>query len=253
MLEDIKGKKVLITGSSTGIGAALALELGRMGASVAVHGNRSLDAAQKIVDQITAAGGTAILVSGDVSDTASAETIVADAVAGLGGLDALVNNAGAIIDRKTNEDFSNELYDQIYDLNVRSIFNVTKAALPHLKSAGSSAIINTGSIAGRNGGAPGSVIYASAKAAVHSISRNMAREFGPYNIRVNTVAPGVIETPFHAETPKSVFEGAIATMALKRLGTAEECVGAYVFLLSEQMSGYITGQIIDVNGGQLMP
>ncbi len=253
MLDDLKGKRALVTGSSTGIGAALALELGRLGVAVAVHGNRSLEAAERIVTAIKDNGGKAVLVSGDVSDPKAAAQIVADAVAGLGGLDILVNNAGGIVERVTNAAFDDGIYDQVYDLNVRSVMNVTKAAHPHLKQAGGGSIVNTGSIAGRFGGFGGSVVYASAKAAVHSISRNAAREFAPDNIRVNTVAPGVIETPFHASTPKATLDGAKASIPLGRLGTAEECVGAYVFLASDQMSGYITGQIIDVNGGQLMP
>jgi len=253
MLEDINGKRVLVTGSSTGIGAAMAIEFGRLGAAVAVHGNRSMAEAQKIVDRITADGGKAVLVSGDVSDKTAAAKIVADAVAGLGGLDILINNAGGIVERVTNTDFDDDIYDKVYDLNVRSILNITKAAYPHLKAAGGGSIVNTGSIAGRFGGFGGSVVYASAKAAVHSISRNAAREFAPDNIRVNTVAPGFIETPFHANTPQAARDGAKATIAMGRLGTAEECVGAYVFLASDAMSGYITGQIIDVNGGQLMP
>lgn len=253
MLEDIKGKRVLVTGSSTGIGAATAIEFGRLGAAVAVHGNRSLDEAQKVVDAIETAGGKAVLVSGDISDKTVAAKIVADAVAGLGGLDILVNNAGGIVERVTNGEFDDDIYDKVYDLNVRSILNITKAAYPHMKAAGGGSVINTGSIAGRFGGFGGSVVYASAKAAVHSISRNAAREFAPDNIRVNTVAPGFIETPFHANTPQAARDGAKATIAMGRLGTAQECVGAYVFLASDAMSGYITGQIIDVNGGQLMP
>lgn len=253
MLEDIKGKRVLVTGSSTGIGAAVARELGRLGARVAVHGNRNVSAAEEVAAAIDAAGGEAHVVSGDVTKSEAAPKLVADAVDKLGGLDVLINNAGSLIRRLSNADFEDELFDQVYDLNVRSIFNVTKAALPHLKQAGGGAVINTGSIAGRNGGAPGSVIYASAKAAVHSISRNMAKEFAPDNIRVNTVAPGFIETPFHAETSEENRKGALSSIAQGRLGVAEDCVGAYVFLASDGMSGYITGQIIDVNGGQLMP
>ena len=121
MLEDIKGKRVLVTGSSTGIGAAMAVEFGRLGASVAVHGNRSLDQAQKIVDTITASGGKAVLVSGDVSDKTAAAKIVADAVEGLGGLDVLINNAGGIIERVTNTDFDDDIYDKVYDPQKPSI------------------------------------------------------------------------------------------------------------------------------------
>jgi 3-oxoacyl-[acyl-carrier protein] reductase len=253
MLDDLKGKKVLVTGSSTGIGAAVAIEFGRLGAQVVVHGNRNAARAQEVADTIIKAGGVAHVVTGDVSGRDSAPKIVDDAVAALGGLNILVNNAGGIVSRVSNAEFDNELFDQVYDLNVRSILNVTKAAYPHLKAGGSGSIINTGSIAGRFGGFAGSTVYASAKAAVHSISRNAAREFAPDNIRVNTVAPGFIETPFHANTPDSARNAARATIVMGRLGTSEDCVGAYIFLASDNMSGYITGQIIDVNGGQLMP
>ncbi|MCC0022891.1 MAG: SDR family oxidoreductase [Hyphomicrobiaceae bacterium] len=253
MLDDIKGKRVLITGSSTGIGAALALEMGRLGAMIAVHGFHSRDAVDAIARQIREAGGEAHVVIGDVCDTEAAKQIVADAVAALGGLDVLVNNAGGILDRVTNEAFDNEMYDKVYDLNVRSIFNITSAALPHLKAAGGGSIINTGSIAGRTGGSLGSTVYASAKSAVHSMTRNMAREFVQHKIRVNTIAPGFIITPFHANTPQELQDAAVQQIPMHRFGSAEECVGAYVFLASDNMSGYITGQIIDVNGGQFMP
>jgi 3-oxoacyl-[acyl-carrier protein] reductase len=253
MLEDIRGKRALVTGSSTGIGAAVAKELARLGASVAVHGNKNAEAAEAVAAEIRAAGGKAVVVLGDVSNSTSAAQIVADAVAGLGGLDILINNAGAILDRVTNAAFDDTAYDNVYNLNVRSVLSVTKAAYPHLKAAGGGSIINTGSVAGRFGGFGGSAVYASAKAAVHSITRNAAREFAPDHIRVNVVAPGFIITPFHDKTPQSVKDTAAAQIPMQRLGTAEDCVGAYVFLASDSMSGYITGQIIDVNGGQLMP
>lgn len=253
MLDDLKGKRILVTGSSTGIGAAVAIELARLGAAVIVHGNRNAASAQAVVDAIQKAGGTATAVMGDVSDNDATGKIVAESVEALGGLDVLINNAGGIVERVTNAEFRNDLFDKVYELNVKSILNMTREAYPHIKAAGGGAIINTGSIAGRFGGFAGSTVYASAKAAVHSISRNAAREFAPDHIRVNTVAPGFIETPFHSNTPEAARDAARATIAMGRLGTAEDCVGAYVFLASEKMSGYITGQIIDVNGGQLMP
>lgn len=253
MLEDLKGKRALITGSSTGIGAAVAKEFGRLGIAVAVHGNKNGAAAEAVAAEIRANGGTAIVVLGDVSKAAEAARVVEEAASGLGGLDILLNNAGAILDRVTNAGFDEAKYEAVYDLNVRSVLAVTKAAFPHLKAAGGGSIINTGSVAGRFGGFGGSAVYASAKAAVHSITRNAAREFAPDGIRVNVVAPGFIITPFHATTPQSVKDNAAAQIPMGRLGTAEDCVGAYVFLAAGSMSGYITGQIIDVNGGQLMP
>jgi 3-oxoacyl-[acyl-carrier protein] reductase len=248
MLEDLRGKRVLATGSSTGIGAAVARELSRLGARVVIHGNKNADAANALAKEIGAAG----VVLGDVGDAKEAARIVEEAVSQLGGLDVLINNAGAIHDRVTNAGWDEAMYERVYDTNIRSIFAVTKAAYPHLKAAGGGSIINTGSIAGRFGGFLGSSVYASAKAAVHSITRNAAREFADDKIRVNVVAPGFIITPFHDKTPESVRQAAAAQIPMKRLGTAEDCVGAYVFLASAAMSGYITGQIIDVNGGQLM-
>ena len=247
MLNDLEGKRALVTGSSTGIGAAVARGFARLGVNVVVHGNRSAEAAEALAREIGAAG----VVLGDVGDGAMAARIVEEAVGLLGGLDILVNNAGAIHGRVTNADFDEAMYERVYDTNVRSVLAVTRAAYPHLKAAGGGSIINTGSIAGRFGGYAGSSVYASAKAAVHSISRNAAREFAGDGIRVNVVAPGFIITPFHDTTPEAVRETAAAQIPMKRLGTAEECVGAYVFLASDAMSGYITGQIIDVNGGQL--
>lgn len=252
MLEDLNGKRALVTGSSTGIGAAVAKALAKLGVKVAVHGFANAKAAQIVAAEINSSVGEAVVVLGDVSDQEASARIVSDAVAALGGLDILINNAGGIVKRVSNEEFDNEVFDQIYDLNVRSILNVTKAAIPHLKAAGGGSIINTGSVAGRFGGFGGSVMYASAKSAVHSISRNAARELAEHNIRVNTVAPGFIITPFHDQTPQEVKDTAAAQIPMKRLGTAEECAGAYVFLCSEAMSGYITGQIVDVNGGQFM-
>lgn len=252
MLGDLEGKRALVTGSSSGIGAAVARELGRLGVSVAVHGHANRDAARGIAEEISAGGGKSATVFGDVSSPSECSRIVEEAVLALGGLDILVNNAGGILERVTNAGFDQDMFTRVFDLNLRSLLSVTQAAHPHLKAAGGGAIINTGSVAGRFGGFLGSTVYASAKAAVHSVTRNAAREFAPDNIRVNTVAPGFIVTPFHDRTPEPVREAARAQIPMNRLGTAEECVGAYVFLASARMSGYITGQIIDVNGGQLM-
>lgn len=252
MLEDLKGKRALVTGSSTGIGAAVAKEFARLGVAVAIHGNKNADAAEAVAREIREAGGTAVVVLGDLGDSATAARVVDEAVAGLGGLEILVNNAGAIHDRVTNAGWDEAMFERVYSTNIRSVFAVTKAAYPHIKAAGGGSIINTGSVAGRFGGFLGSPVYASAKAAVHNITRNAAREFAEDHIRVNVVAPGFIITPFHDSTPDSVKETAAAQIPMKRLGTAEDCVGAYVFLASDSMSGYITGQIIDVNGGQLM-
>ena len=253
MLDDLKGKRVLVTGGSTGIGAAVAHGYAAHGAAVAVHYNKSKGEAEAIVDDIKKAGGKAIAVGGDLSNAGVAAKVVADTAAGLGGIDILINNAGHYVVRGDFGNYQDDHYEQIMGVNVRSILNVTMAALPHLKKAGGASIVNTGSIAGRNGGRAGSGLYAAAKASVHSITKGMASEFAADNIRVNAVAPGLIITPFHKETPKERLEAVKNSIPLKRLGTAEECVGVFLFLTSNNMSGYITGQTLDVNGGQMMP
>lgn len=252
MLDDLRGKRALVTGSSGGIGAAAAKGLAAHGVSVVVHGNRNAEAAQAVVDEIAGAGGSAFLVLGDVSIPGEPARIVEDAVEVLGGLDILINNAGALIQRVTNAAFDEAIYEQVFDLNVRSVLAANRAAYPHLKASGRGSIINLGSISGRMGGYAGSTVYAAAKAAVHSITRNAAREFAPDGIRVNTIAPGFIVTPFHDATPQATRELIASQIPLGRLGTVEECIGTFLFLASERMSGYITGQIIDLNGGQMM-
>ncbi|MCB9947633.1 MAG: SDR family oxidoreductase [Rhodospirillaceae bacterium] len=253
MFDDLKGLRVLVTGASTGIGAAVAKGFAAEGCRVAVHYNASADAAKAVVEAIGAAGGDAKSLAGDLSRRGEAERVVADAVTLLGGLDVLVNNAGALVRRAMLEEIDDILIDQVFDLNVRQLTHACRAALPHLrKNAGT--IINTGSIAGRHGGGPGAGVYAAAKAWVQSFTRNLAKEFAADGIRVNAVAPGVIYTPFHERfsTPDQL-ETMRKTIPMGRLGTPEECVGAYLFLASKAAAGYITGQVIEVNGGQLMP
>lgn len=254
MIEDLKGKRILVTGSSTGIGAAVAKAYTRHGARVAVHYNASAEQAQALVAGIEAEGGEAVLVAGDVSTSSGAKAVVDEAASALGGLDLLVNNAGALLKRQRLGEIDDESYDRILDLNVRSVVMASQAALPHLKAAGRGNIIHTTSVAARNGGGPGALLYASAKAFVSNAVRNMAKDLAGDNIRVNGVAPGVISTPFHERysTPE-MLETMRKTIPMGILGKPEDCVGAYLFLASDAMSGYVTGQIIEVNGGQLMP
>jgi 3-oxoacyl-[acyl-carrier protein] reductase len=139
------------------------------------------------------------------------------------------------------------------DVNMRSILWTVSAATPHLLCSERASIINVGSIAGRNGGSAGSGVYAAAKAAVHSLTRSMAKELAAQGVRVNAIAPGVIHTPFHDATPSETLRAMQQTIPMGRLGTAEDCAWAFIFLASPSMSGYITGQILDINGGQFMP
>ncbi len=252
-IPDLDGKAVLITGASTGIGAAVARAYAEQGARVAIHYNSSEDAAAQLADLITAAGGTALLVHGDLSKGGETERVVEEVADAFGGLDGLVNNAGGMLGRVPTSAMTDAHYEEVMNLNARSVLAGTRAAHPHLKKHGGF-IINTTSIAARNGGAGGAILYAASKGFVSTITRGHAKEFAGDGIRVNAVAPGVITTPFHERySTKEQLEAMRGTVPMGRLGTAEDCVGAYLFLASPALSGYVTGQIIEVNGGQLMP
>jgi 3-oxoacyl-[acyl-carrier protein] reductase len=254
VIPDLAGKAVLITGASTGIGAALAIAFAAQGASVGLHYNSSVDAAAGLAAQITASGGRVALIKADANQPADMGRAVEETVAAFGRLDGLINNAGGMVARVPYADMTDAHYDAVMDLNARSVLAASTAAIPHLKAAGGGFIINTTSIAARNGASNGAGIYGSAKAFVANITRGMAKELIPFGIRVNAVAPGVITTPFHERysTPAQM-QAALATIPQGRLGVPEDCVGTYLFLASAALSGYIIGQEIEVNGGQLMP
>lgn len=253
-LPDLAGKRVLITGASTGIGAALARAFGAQGAKVAVHYNASKEAAEAVVADIEAAGGFAVAIRADASDSAALAAAVEEAATALGGLDGLISNAGGMVKRVPYAEATDEDYDRIMDLNARSVLVAARAAVPHLKKQGGGFIINTTSIAARNGASGGAGLYGSSKAFVSNVTRGMAKEWIGDGIRVNAVAPGVITTPFHERySTEAQMEAMRATIPQGRHGVAEECVGAYLFLASEALSGYIIGQTLEVNGGQLMP
>ncbi|HUU72594.1 MAG TPA: glucose 1-dehydrogenase [Burkholderiales bacterium] len=253
-MEDLKGKVALITGSSTGIGAAVAKAFGANGARVAVHYNSSKSEAEAVASEVRNSGGEAITLQGDVTNSDVCAKLVDDTVAKFGRIDILVNNAGGLIKRIPIAEMTDDMFSRVVQLNQRSALMCTKAAVGHMRKSGGGAIINVTSIAARHGGATGAVLYAGTKGFISTITRGFAKEFVKDKIRVNAVSPGVIATPFHDRfsTPE-MLEGFKATIPMNRLGEADECAGAFLFLASGQMSGYITGQIIEVNGGQYMP
>jgi 3-oxoacyl-[acyl-carrier protein] reductase len=253
IIPDLAGKVVLITGASTGIGAALARGFGAQGARVAVNYHSSEAAAKALAQEMAGAGAEALLVRGDVTDPAACARIVAETAAHFGRIDGLINNAGLMLGRLPSLEASDAHISNVIDLNVRSVISVTRAAAPWLEKEGGF-IINTTSVAARNGGGGGAVLYAAAKGFVSTLTRGHAKELIGRKIRVNGVAPGLIATPFHDRyTSEAQMEAQRLTIPLGRAGSPEECVGAYLFLASEMLSGYIIGQIIEVNGGQLMP
>jgi 3-oxoacyl-[acyl-carrier protein] reductase len=253
-MDDLKGKVVLVTGGSTGIGAAVAREFGRLGAKVAVHWFSSGEAAGQVAADVRAAGSEALTLRADAHSSAAMRQVVADTVARFGRIDVLVNNAGALVRRVPIEQLDDAIFDEVLDLNVRSALAATSAAVPAMRAQGGGNVIFVTSIAARNGGGTGAYLYAGAKGFVSTATRGLARELAGDRIRVNAVSPGVITTPFHEKfsTPE-LLEGMRRTIPMGRLGSAEECVGAFVYLASDRLSGYVTGQILEVNGGQYMP
>lgn len=254
VIPDLAGKAVLITGASTGIGAALAIAFAGQGAHIGLHYNSSADAAGQVAREIEAAGGQVRLVRADANSSAEMKRAVEETAAAFGRLDGLINNAGGMVARVPYTEMTDAHYDAVMDLNGRSVLAASTAAIAHLKAAGGGFIINTTSIAARNGASNGAGIYGSSKAFVANVTRGMAKELIAFNIRVNAVAPGVITTPFHERySTEEQMKAMLATIPQGRHGTVEDVVGAYLFLASEALSGYIIGQEIEVNGGQLMP
>ena len=252
-IPDLAGKAVLVTGASTGIGAALVRAFAAQGTKVAIHYNESRKAAEDLLAEVGATGGEAFLVQGDVSVESETDRIVEDAASHFGRLDGLINNAGGMLGRVSTAEMTDAHYDRVMNLNARSVLAATRAAHPWLKRQGGF-VINTTSIAARNGGGGGAILYAASKGFVSTITRGHAKEFVGDGIRVNAVAPGVIATPFHDRyTSAEMLDAQRRTVPMARVGTPDECVGAYLFLASPALSGYITGQVIEVNGGQLMP
>jgi 3-oxoacyl-[acyl-carrier protein] reductase len=193
-------------------------------------------------------------VGGDLRTSAMARQVVDSVAAHYGRIDILINNAGGLVDRVPIADIDDAFFNAVVDLNVRSLVAACSAAVPHMRKAGRGNIVNVTSVAARTGGGSGAVMYAAAKGFVSTFTRGLAKEVVKDRIRVNAVSPGVIVTPFHERysTP-AMLESFKATIPMNRLGTAEECAGAFLYLASEALSGFVTGQILEVNGGQVMP
>lgn len=245
----LNGKTAIITGGGRDIGRACALRLAREGASVAINYHSSSTGADSAVAEIIAAGGKAFALQGDMTNAADVEKLVAETTAQFGNdIGVLVHVTGGLVARKTIADMDIDHWNAVMNLNVTSLYHLAKAVTPHMP-AGSS-LISFASQAGRDGGGPGAVAYAASKGAVMTMTRGMAKEFGP-KIRVNAVCPGMIDTDFHNTFTKDEVRTNVANATpLKREGASDEVADLVAFLASDQ-SSFMTGASIDINGGIL--
>ena len=245
---DLTGKVALVTGGARDIGRATALKLAEAGASVAVNYFGSEEGAQSLVRELVSSGHRAIAVQADVTKLNDVEHMVAHTQESLGGrLDILINNSGGLLARKRLDEMDQAFMEAVITLNFTSVLLVTRAALSHMNDGG--AIVNLASLAARDGGGPGSVVYAASKGAVLTATRGLSKELAARKIRVNCVSPGLINTTFHDTfTKPEVRQAVAARTSVGREGTPEDVANAIVFLASDA-AAYINGESIEINGG----
>lgn len=247
----LMGRAALVTGAGVGIGRAIAESLAAAGAFVGVHCHRSLDGANATLEAIKQRGGDGVVLPADLSNADEAIRLVDRFFEAAGRLDILANNAGSPIGRRTIEDCSLDLWQQILDTNLTSAFAVTQRAIPHLKRSGHGAIVNNLSLSVQTGGANGAGPYAVAKGGLQVLTRTLARELAPA-VRVNAIMPGVIETQHHEVfSTAERMEQYRRETPLGRNGTAGEVAAVVRFLVSDE-ARFVTGALLDINGGRFL-
>src|SRR2546423_10443744 len=216
---DLSNKVALVTGASSGIGAASAKTLANLGANVAFTYHHNQEGAEKVRDAIAQTGRKAFAIHADVRDADQIRAMVTQVNEALGPIDILVNNAGSLVARKVNAEMSDELWNDVINLNLTSAMACTRTVAPSMIERKSGAIINVVSIAAHSGGGPGAGAYAAAKAGLIALTKSQAKELAPHGIRVNAISPGTIDTPFHEvfSTPEMI-KSTIATIPLGRIG-----------------------------------
>ena len=247
------GKVAIITGATAGIGFAVAKRLGQEGYTVIINGINDEEGTKR-AEELVAEGITAEYYGFDVTK----EDAVASSIKAIGEkygrIDVLVNNAGGLGGRSRFEDMTTEFYRFVMALNLDSVFFASRAAIPFLKNGDNPTIINYTSNAGWNAGGPGAGIYGTSKAAVHTITRALAKDLAEYGIRVNAVSPGTIDTDFHKQiksTKPEVFASWAKNIMLGRLGQPEDVAGVVAFLASQD-AAFLTAETIQVGGGQAL-
>jgi len=245
-------KVVVVTGSSSGIGKATAIEFAKSGANVVVHYNSNKSGADAVVSEIEEIGQKSIAIGGDLGIKQNVDKLISESLKSFGTIDILVNNAGTLVERKSIEEMGEELWDKVMDVNLKSAFLCSNAVIPIMKKIGWGRIINVTSIAARNGGGFGAGAYSTSKAGVLTLTKSLAKELAGTGILVNAVSPGVISTPFHDEYSTTESRKMMANNTpLKREGKSEEVAYPILFLASDYAS-FIYGETLEINGGLLM-
>ncbi|MFN8638730.1 MAG: beta-ketoacyl-ACP reductase [Dehalococcoidia bacterium] len=244
----LDGQVAVVTGASRGIGRACAIELAKQGATVVVNYTSNEEAANSCKAAIEAAGGKAIVLKGDVSKSEEARALIKTAEEQCGKVDILVNNAGINRDRMIQR-MSDDEWDQVIQTDLSSIFYTTQAVLGGMRERGYGRIVNMSSVIGQMGNL-GQANYSAAKAGMVAFTKTAAKEFARFNITVNAVCPGFIETDMVAALSDEIKTNLIANIPLGRFGTAEEVAAAVRFLVTE--GGFFTGSVLSLNGGQYM-
>jgi 3-oxoacyl-[acyl-carrier protein] reductase len=249
---DLSNKVALVTGAGSGIGKATAIALAEAGAAVAINYHRNEAGAADAKQTIINAGGRAVTIQADVTKSTDVRRMIAETVAAFGPVDILVNNAGSLVERLRLVELTEERWDEVINLNLKSAFLCGQAVAASMIERKSGVIINVASIAGRNGGALGSIHYSTAKGGMITMTKGMAKELAPHGVRVNAISPGVIDTPFHEQfsTPEAM-KNFTNIIPLGRVGKSEEVARTILFLASEA-SSYLIGETIEINGGMLM-
>lgn len=245
---DLKDKVAIVTGGARDIGRQVSLRLAEQGASVCINYFDNPGDAEETVKIIKEKGGKATAVQGDMTKPEDITKLVSECLNVFGEqIDVLVNVAGGLVGRKTIEEMDESFWDFLITLNLKTVYLVSKAVVPHMKKGG--AIVNFASQAARDGGGPGATAYATAKGGVLTYTRGLAKELGPKGIRVNAVSPGMINTTFHDTfTKPEVREKVAASTPLRREGEANEVADLVVYLASDSAS-FINGECVEINGG----
>ncbi len=253
MTNELSGKTALVTGASRGIGAATAIALARAGAArVVIHYNAYQQGAYEVLATVKNHGAEGASIQADLGTVDGIDACVRTIGKVCPDADILVNNAGSLVRRAPLSDCPPEVYDQVMNLNVKSVWRITQAVAPAMVDKGSGVIVNVSSIAARTGGGPGATVYAGAKAAISAMTRGMAKELAPKGIRVNAISPGTVDNYFHEQfSSRQMLDSVVAATPLGRLATNEDMADVALFLCTDA-ARYVIGQTIELNGGMYM-